>query len=368
MKIVADDKIPFLPGALEPYFEMVYLPGSKIGPADVRDADALIIRTRTNCNRALLAGSNVKFIATATIGFDHINQADLRELGIKWVNAPGCNAASVAQYLACVLTGFQTPLKGKTLGVIGVGQVGRRVVKVAEALGMRILLCDPPRAEREGSNQFCQLEEVAAKADFLTFHVPLEHKSAYPTFHLVNEQLLRVMKQNTILINTSRGEVVDEAALKKALITGQIAGAVLDVWEHEPEIDLELLKIVRLGTPHIAGYSTDGKAQGTAMAVQAVARYFGVTERLNWVPSSLPPPQKPVIHLDATLPESEQVRLACQNTYDIGQDDARFRANAANFESLRGNYPIRREFPAYHISGGTPQVRAILAKLGFSVD
>lgn len=365
MKIVADDKIPFLKGVLEPFFEMVYLPGGKIGPADVRDADALITRTRTRCDRALLAGSKVGFIATATIGFDHIDTAALRELGIDWTNAPGCNAASVAQYLACVLADFRIPLAGKTLGVVGVGNVGSRVVRVGEAFGMRVLQCDPPRAEREGGSRFRPLDELVAEADFLTFHVPLERGGGHPTFHLADAALLAAMKPGAVLINTSRGEVVDGSALKAALQAGSIGGAVLDVWEHEPEIDLELLELVRLGTPHIAGYSTDGKANGTAMSVQAVGRHFGVIEYTGWTPYSLPVPEQPLIRLDAALPESEQLSAACRASYDIRFDDAQLRADPAGFERQRGNYRIRREPPAYRIEGGAPAVRATLAKLGF---
>lgn len=365
MRIVADDKIPFLKGVFEPYAEVRYLPGSAIRREDLRDTDALITRTRTRCNRELLAGTAVRFIATATIGFDHIDASAMKELHIEWTNAPGCNAQSVASYLAAALTGFRRPLRGLTLGVVGVGNVGRRVAETGEALGMRVLRNDPPRAEREGQNGFCELEELLEESDFITLHVPLERGGKHPTFHLAGEEFLDAMKPGAVLINTSRGEVADNPALKHALEAGHLRAAVLDVWENEPEIDRELLDRVFRGTPHIAGYSADGKANGTAMAVQAVARKLGIAPLRDWRPAALPAPEPAMIDLSAAASAEEQLSLACNTACDLLRDDADLRRNPGQFEQLRGNYRIRREAPAYTVRGGSGEVCDTLGRLGF---
>ena len=365
MQIVADDKIPFLKGVFEPYAEVHYLPGGAIRQEDLRNADALITRTRTRCNRELLAGTPVRFIATATIGFDHIDAAAMKELEIDWTNAPGCNARSVAGYLAAALTGFQRPLRGLTLGVVGVGNVGRRIVETGEALGMRVLRNDPPRAEREGSAGFSELAQLLEESDFITLHVPLERGGAHPTFHLADEVFLNAMKPGAVLLNTSRGEVADNPALKRALLAGTLRAAVLDVWENEPEIDRELLAQVFRGTPHIPGYSADGKANGTAMAVQAVARKFGIEPLYEWRPSALPAPEPATIDLAAAASPEEQLALACNTACDLLRDDADLRRDPGRFEQLRGNYRIRREAPAYTIRGGSGEVRDTLKRLGF---
>ncbi len=361
MKIVADDKIPFLRGAFEPFAEIVYLPGGKISAADLRDADALITRTRTICNAALLADSSVKFIATATIGFDHLDTAFLARQKIRWTNAPGCNAASVAQYIASALTDNNRLLAGKTLGIIGVGHVGTRVAAVGEALQMRVLRNDPPRARMEGGNGFVPIEQIIKEADFITLHVPLTHDGCDKTFHLVDAAFLRQMKHDAVLLNTSRGEVVNNVALRETLKRHEIGGAVLDVWENEPEIDRELLGLVQRGTPHIAGYSADGKANGTAMSVQSVAEFFDIEPLKNWRPAQIPPPAQPHIECPPGLSRAEIIAGACRAAYDIAEDDRMLRENPASFEALRGNYRIRREPPAFTVNPPLPE----LLQLGF---
>lgn len=367
LRIVADDKIPFLRGALEPFAEVTYLPGGAIAPADVKNADALITRTRTRCGEALLAGSRVRFIATATIGYDHIDTAYLHRAGIAWRNAPGCNAASVAQYIGSALVSSGVELCGKTLGVIGVGNVGSKVAALGEALGMRVLRNDPPRAEREGSTGFTELPELLAEADFVTIHTPLTRDGAHPTFHLCDAGFPELMRSGAQLFNSGRGEVVDTAALKAALKSGRISAAVLDVWENEPGIDRELLDLVRIGTPHIAGYSTDGKANGTAMAVQAVAAFFGIPGLAEWRPERLPEPETPEIELETGASVREQVAQALLHTYDIGLDDGKLRSDPAGFEPQRGHYRIRREYPAFRVRGGRPETAAVLKTLGFTL-
>ena len=349
--VVADDRIPFLKGVLEPHFrEVRYRPGAKIDAETVRDAAILITRTRTKCDEALLAGSAIEMIQTATIGYDHLDTAYLDRRGIRWNNSPGCNAPSVRQYIAAALLeearrhGFA--LAGKTLAVVGVGQVGSRVAALAESWKMRVLRVDPPRARAEGSAAFTPLAEAVRAADIVTFHVPLNRSGADATFHLADADLLAAMKPSALLFNSSRGEVVDTAALKAALARRQIAGAVLDVWENEPEIDRELLALADLATPHIAGYSTDGKANGTAQCVNRIGRAYGIAELEKWYPTDVPPgPPEPEI--EAGLPEEEARRRYLANWYDITFDDAALRRAPERFECLRAEYRIRREPPRF---------------------
>jgi erythronate-4-phosphate dehydrogenase len=264
MKIVCDDKIPYLHGVLEPYVDkVVYLPGTKISNADLLTADALIVRTRTKCTATLLENTPVRFIATATIGYDHIDTAYCDKHGIVWTNAPGCNSGSVKQYiaasLACLSNRRGFSLAGKTIGIVGVGNVGSKVFDVAKAFGMHVLLNDPPRAEKEGENMFVALDELLGKSDIITLHVPLSYEGAHKTYHLLNKKILENLQEHQIIINSSRGEVVDNTALASVLKRKRITGAVLDVWEDEPDIHRELLSLADITTPHIAGYSRDGK-------------------------------------------------------------------------------------------------------------
>ena len=278
MKIIVDNKIPYIQKAIERIAdEVVYTPGKDFTPELVRDADALIIRTRTHCNRELLEGSQVKFIATATIGFDHIDTEYCRKAGITWANAPG----SVLALLKLV--------KGKELhkmciGIVGVGNVGGKIIDVAQKQGMRVLLNDLPREEKEGNTNFCSLEQIARECDVITFHVPLYKDGKYKTFHLADEVFFRSLKRKPVIINTSRGEVIETQALLNALQNGYISEAIIDVWENEPNINLELLNKVMIGTPHIAGYSADGKANATRMSLDSLCRYFGIKTTYNITP------------------------------------------------------------------------------------
>lgn len=373
MKFVIDDKIPYIKGALEPFGEVVYLSGPKTTPEIVKDADAIITRTRTICNEKLLAGSSVKFIATATIGFDHIDTDYCEAAGIKWTNAPGCNSKSVEQYIASILfvlaekKGFQ--LKGKTIGVVGVGQVGSKVAHVCELFGMNVLLNDPPRARVEGHEKFCSLTEIMQKADIITLHVPLNMQGEDATFHLTDSHFFEALKQKPVVINSCRGEVLDTLAAKSALKNGQISGMVIDCWENEPDIDLELLELVDLATPHIAGYSKDGKANGTSMSIQAVSRFFGLGID-DWQAKQVELPEKTTIDLDGSNLSGEEILAkAVLATYDIKTDDAALHKNPEIFEKLRGDYPVRREFPVYTINAKNMEEETleILKSLGFIV-
>lgn len=353
MKIIIDDKIPYIRGAFEGVAEVVYLPGSKTTPEIAKDADAIVTRTRTICNEKLMAGSSVKFIATATIGYDHIDTDYCEANGIQWTNAPGCNSKSVEQYIASTIMVLAEKngwnLSEKTIGIVGVGNVGSKVARICEIFGMKVLRNDPPRERAEGSEQFVSIQQVMEEADIISLHVPLNMKGEDATFHLGNESFLNTLKKKPVLINSCRGEVIETNAVKAALKSGQLSGFVCDCWENEPDIDLELLALTDIATPHIAGYSKDGKATGTLMSVQAISDFFGLG--LNeWSPSGVELPLNPVFGIDgAGLTEQEILSKAILHTYDIRNDDRDFRADIALFEQLRGDYPTRREFPAFTI-------------------
>jgi len=374
MKFIIDDKIPYIQGALEPFGEVVYLSGPKTTPEIVRNADAIITRTRTICNEQLLAGSTVKIIATATIGFDHIDTDYCVKAGILWTNAPGCNSKSVEQYIASALfvlaerKGFE--LKGKTIGVVGVGQVGSKVARVCELLGMKVLLNDPPRARVEGAEKFCSLEQIKQKADFITLHVPLNMQGEDATYHLADDVFFQALKRKPILFNSCRGEVLDTKAAITAVRNGLISGLVIDCWENEPDIDLELLGLVDLATPHIAGYSKDGKANGTSMSIQALSRFFGLGID-DWKAQKVEVPVNTLIEMDGSeLSEETMLSKAVLATYDIQIDDANLRRNPALFEKLRGDYPVRREYPIYTIKCRNvgQDMQKKLETLGFKIQ
>lgn len=371
MKIVADDKIPFLKGALEPYAEIVYVPGKKITREIIKDCDALLVRTRTICNEELLEGTKVQFIGTATIGFDHIDTQYCNKRKIFWTNAPGCNSSSVQQYIAAALLkvafNCNCSLKDKTLGIIGVGNVGSKVQKFALTIGMNVLLNDPPRERLEGKNNFHSLNTILSESDIVSVHVPLNLAGEDFTYHLFdNEKFLR-MKKESWFFNTSRGEVVDTAALKKNLNFGKPGGAIIDVWENEPDIDTELMSQVFIATPHIAGYSSDGKANGTAMVVNSLSKFFNLPAT-NWYPGNVPLPVFPGILIDCKGKSEEEIlNEAVRHTYDIEADNERLRHNPSDFEMLRGDYPLRREFTSYTITlkSGTEKNRQMLENIGF---
>lgn len=374
MKLVIDDKIPFIKGVLEPFFDVVYMNGAAIENEDLKDVDGLIIRTRTKCNEELLQGTKVKIIATATIGFDHIDTEYCEKAGIKWGNAPGCNSSSVQQYIASALISLSKKhgfnLQNRTLGIIGVGNVGRKVLRVAEQLGMRVVLNDPPRQRKENSCAFISLEGILRESDIITFHVPLTMDGEDKTFHLANENLLNKVSEGTIIINSSRGEVVDNNALLQALNSGKVSGAVLDVWENEPKINTELLEKVDIATPHIAGYSQDGKANGTAMSVESVCDFFDIPFQ-GWYPVDVPQPEKPTIKINCKNKTSQQVlQEAMWHTYNIDRDDNILRSSVGTFEKQRGGYPVRREFGAYTVDvvKASKEIINSFKKIGFKIN
>jgi erythronate-4-phosphate dehydrogenase len=375
IKIVADSKIPLLKGVFEPYAEIVYLHPSEITNENIIDADALLIRTRTKCNSILLDGTNVKFIATATIGYDHIDTSYCESKNIKWINAPGCNSSSVMQYVASSLLTIASrknlDLSEMTIGIVGVGNVGNKVARFSEALGMKVLLNDPPRERVEGKGKFVPLEELINRCNIITLHVPLIKEGIDKTFHFADEAFFSKLNERIIFINTSRGEVVDTSALKNAIEKKIISASVLDVWENEPEIDLDLLNMVDIATPHIAGYSVDGKANGTAICVRGLSAFFNLDLNNDWYPSSVPLPNNP-----------KELTIECQGksnqeilpeiillTYDLTKEDATLRKSVDTFEKQRNEYPIRREFPYYQIKllNGNHELNKTVSELGFKV-
>ena len=340
LKIVADKAIPFLEGVFDPYADMTYLPGDKIGPEDVRDADVLMVRTRTKCNADLLEGSKVKFIATATIGTDHIDFPYCDSKGIVVRNAPGCNAGGVMEYVFSALYGLASrksiSLQGDTIGIIGVGHVGSLIERMGRALGFKILKCDPPRAEAEGSFGFCDLEYLLQNSQIVTLHVPLDET----TRGMANSEFFSLMQPGAIFINAARGEVVCDDALKAAI--PKLGPVIIDTWNHEPDIDLDLMDKVAIATPHIAGYSYQGKQNGTAAAVRAVAHYFGITELYEFFPKT-DLPENEAVKLDLKDLNQGEIASVLQYNYPIFTDDFMLRLNPENFDKLRSEYNYRRE-------------------------
>ena len=331
MKFVIDQAIPFIKGVLEPYAEVLYRRGEAICAEDVRDADALIVRTRTRCDRGLLEGSRVKFIATATIGFDHIDLDYCRELGIEVTTAAGCNARGVLQWVGAVLALLAEERRFSpdkcTLGIVGVGNVGRLVKEYAEAWGFRVICCDPPREEREHCG-FIALDELLCQADIVTFHVPLDAT----TRHMLNRDSIALLRNNALVINASRGEVIDtEALLERDDLT-----CAIDVWEHEPQIDRRLLQRALITTPHIAGYSAEGKANATALSVRAVARHFGLPLG-EWYPSSITPATPNAI-------EWAEMCRTIAHYCDLSTESETLKNCPEKFEALRNNYNYRNEY------------------------
>ncbi len=354
IKIVADDKIPFIEeglSRLKGLAEYLLLPGSKISSKDLLDADALITRTRTKCDAKLLDGTKIRFIASATIGHDHIDSGYCASRRIYWTNAPGCNSSSVAQYFASAILNVAEEkglkLDRMTLGVLGIGNVGSKIARLAKIMGMRVLLNDPPRQRAEGGVAFSDLSDILKESDMISFHVPLDRSGLDKTFHMADEAFFRKAKKGLIFMNSSRGEVSDTEALKSAIKESRISCAVIDVWENEPEIDLELLGLARFASPHIAGYSTDGKANGTSACVCALERFFEIGDGA-WKPHSIPLPANRIIEIDPQGKDFQRILSeAVEKTYSVRRDDKALRENPGNFEKLRGEYPLRREFPAY---------------------
>ncbi len=366
LHIIADSKIPFLRGILEPYAEVSYYEPSEISNAVMRDADMLITRTRTRVDKKLLAGSPCRFVGTATIGYDHIDTRYCAENGIKWANAPGCNALSVGQYvLASIILWARTQkrdVSDYTIGIVGVGHVGSVVERYCRALGMNVLLNDPPRAEVEGSDKFVSLDEIARRADIVTFHTPLTMQGEHATCHLCSARFLESLQRKPLLINSSRGAVVDDYALLRALNMEKVCDAVMDCWEGEPRLNTALMLASFIATPHIAGYSADGKANATRMIVQAVGKELGVDiDTSDIVP---PTPPAPILSL---AKNSDPVATAVLSSYNPLFETRNLKRQPYDFERLRSSYGLRREFSAYNVAGVSGNNATVLRQLGFNL-
>ena len=358
MKIVCDNNMPYAAEAFGTLGEVVLRDGRAITADDVHDAELLVTRSTTQVTRTLLAGSHLRFYGSAVIGTDHIDISYLEQAGIPWSAAPGCNAESVSNYLTAALLylggkhGFR--LEGKTLGVIGVGNVGRKVVAKARALGMRVLACDPPRKRNPAdtdAQSFVALDELLAAADVVTCHVPLTRAGVDRTYHLLDRAAFARMRPGVIFVNAARGEVIETDALLEVL-GNRVAHAVIDTWEGEPNYRPDLLARADIVSPHIAGHSYEGKVNGTMMVYEKACRVLGVAPTFQ---PQLPPPPLPEWSGDAAgRPDEDVLREAVLAVYDIMGDDARLRAScgtdaaarAKAFDRQRKEYPVRREFAA----------------------
>lgn len=380
MQIVADINIPFVQSAFSRFGEVRTFDSRQINHSTVKSADIILVRSETRVDKVLLEGSKVQFVGSATIGTDHVDIEYLRAQGIGFANAPGSNANSVAEYViaALLMLGKRKDftLKGKTLGVVGVGNIGTRVVRMGKAFGMQVLQNDPPLARATGESRFLPLDDLMA-ADIVTLHVPLTMQGEDATFHLFDKERLAKMNPGGILINTSRGAVVETEALKIALARGAISTAVIDVWENEPAIDVDLLQLAAIGTPHIAGYSLDGKVNATSMIYQEVCHYFGLPTEWD-ATAEMPAPEIPRIQVSNHSADIENViRSVVKQCYDIEQDDRKLRTllslpkelRAQHFKRLRAEYPIRREFfnTTVALSSKNPCMIEIFKAIGFKV-
>ncbi|EXF96211.1 erythronate-4-phosphate dehydrogenase [Pseudomonas fluorescens HK44] len=376
MLIVADENIPLLDSFFEGFGEIRRVPGRSIDRATVKAADVLLVRSVTNVDRDLLEGSNVRFVGTCTIGTDHLDLDYFQQAGITWSSAPGCNARGVVDYvLGSLLTLAEiegVDLAERTYGVVGAGEVGGRLVKVLQGLGWKVLVCDPPRQAVEGGD-FVSLEQIIGQCDVISLHTPLSNNAEHSTWHLFDENRLNQLKPGAWLINASRGPVVDNTALREVLLAREDLQAVLDVWEGEPSVDIGLAELCVIATPHIAGYSLDGKQRGTAQIYQAFCQFLGQPAQVS-LDELLPAPWLAQVHLNASCDPAWALAMVCRGVYDPRRDDADFRRSLVvsgaeqrtAFDLLRKHYPERREIDGLkvRIEGESPALRQMVAALG----
>ncbi|CRN04684.1 erythronate-4-phosphate dehydrogenase [Pseudomonas sp. URMO17WK12:I10] len=376
MLIVADENIPLLDAFFQGFGEIRRYPGRSLDAASVREADILLVRSVTKVDRHLLEGSRVQFVGTCTIGTDHLDLDYFDQVGIRWSSAPGCNARGVVDYvLGSLLT--LADLEGASLpervyGVVGAGQVGGRLVSVLRALGWKVMVCDPLRQAAEGGD-YVELDTLLQACDVISLHTPLERGGQYPTWHLLGPAELAKLRPGAWLINASRGAVVDNGALRALLQQRDDLHAVLDVWEGEPQVDLQLADLCTVATPHIAGYSLDGRQRGTAQIYRALCQHLGVNEVIQ-LADLLPRPPVAQIELDAEVDLQWALAMLCRAVYDPRRDDADFRRSLsedvqhqrAAFDALRKHYPPRREIEglSVRIRGSSPELARLISALG----
>jgi erythronate-4-phosphate dehydrogenase len=382
MRIICSTNMPFVEEAFGTLGETVVREGRRLTAAEVRDADLLAVRSTTRINRALLEGSRVRFVGTATIGTDHLDIPYLEQAGIAWCYAPGCNANSVSEYIAaallCLAQRHGFTLAGLTIGVVGIGNVGRRLVAKMQALGLNVLMNDPPRERAGDGGPYVPLEALLAASDIVTVHVPLTKEGLDRTWHLADAAFFGRMKPGSIFLDAARGAVVDTDALLAALKSGRLRHALLDTWEGEPAYRRDILERVDLATPHIAGYSFEGKVMGTVQVYREACRFLGVPAAWSHEPL-MPPALVPSVSVEAGgRPDEAVLWEVVRQIYDIEADDRRFRETAVadeaermrQFDRLRKDYPERREFPytAVAVRNGSPRLTAALEGLGFRVS
>lgn len=380
MLIVADENIPLIEAFFAGFGEIRRFPGRSIDRAMVQDADVLLVRSVTQVDRALLEGSNVRFVGTCTIGTDHLDLDYFQEAGITWSSAPGCNARGVVDYvLGSLLTLAEiegADLTQRTYGVVGAGEVGGRLIKVLRGLGWKVQVCDPARQAAEGGD-YVSLEQLIEQCDVISLHTPLNKGGDSPTWHLFDRARLQQLQPGTWLINAARGPVVDNQALREVLLQREDLQAVLDVFEHEPSVDRALVDLCVLATPHIAGYSLDGKLRGTAQIYQAYCAFAGQAEQVN-LDQLLPAPWVPEISLNANADPAWALATVCRAVYDPRRDDADFRRSLVDdvaeqrsrFDGLRKHYPERREIDGLkvRVHGELSALRQIVTALGATLE
>ena len=368
MKIVVDENMPLTEALFSQFGEIVPLAGRKMTADDLIDADVLLVRSVTKVNAELLAkAQQLKFVGTATIGTDHIDKAYLQEKKIPFFSAPGCNKISVGEYVISALfvlaERYQFELHNKSIGIIGAGNTGTAVAERARALGMNVLLCDPFKEKEFLDIDYVSFKEALA-ADVVSFHVPLSSAGEYPTFHLLNEQVINTLPDNKILINACRGEVWDNVSLLKRQQTEHPLRLVMDVWENEPNILEALIPLTEIATPHIAGYSLDGKYRGTYMLYEAYCNEFS-QERLLSLESILPATDLSLLSVDIPLNETVLKKII-HLIYDVRRDDALFRMKATipgGFDQMRKQYQERREWSSLNVQSEYSMTQ--LKELGF---
>lgn len=376
MLIVADENIPLLDAFFRGFGEIRRYPGRSIDAGCVKDADVLLVRSVTQVNRQLLQGSNVRFVGTCTIGTDHLDLGYFAEAGIQWSSAPGCNARGVVDYvLGSLLTLADldgVSLGDRVYGVVGAGEVGGRLVRVLHGLGWKVLVCDPVRQATEGG-EFVDLPTILDQCDVISLHTPLQREGEHPTWHLLGQSQLAALRPGTWLINASRGPVVDNQALRELLLDREDVHAVLDVWEGEPQVDLQLADLCTLATPHIAGYSLDGRQRGTAQIYQALCRFLGQSEQVH-LSDLLPKAPLAQLEFAASADPAWALATLCRAVYDPRRDDADLRRSLsedvaeqrAAFDLLRKHYPQRREIDGLKVrlQGEAPQLAQMVSALG----
>ncbi|MHA6309159.1 4-phosphoerythronate dehydrogenase PdxB [Hafnia paralvei] len=373
MKILVDENMPYAGELFSRLGDVQAVRGRPLPAEALVGADALMVRSVTKVNAELLSGTGVRFVGTATAGTDHVDDRWLSEQGIGFSAAPGCNAIAVVEYVFSSLMmlaerdGFD--LREKTVGIVGVGNVGSRLNNRLKALGVQTLLCDPPRAVKGDAETFYPLDKLVQDADILTFHTPLNKTGSDKTLHLVDADLLAALPDNRILINAARGPIVDNSALLAALKNGKKLSVILDVWEPEPELSLELLALVDIGTPHIAGYSLEGKARGTTQVFEAYSEFLGQPQHVA-LSELLPVPEIASVRVHGALDQAKLKRLM-HLVYDVRRDDAPLRrvaGQAGEFDRLRKHYQERREWSSLCVLCDDSASVGLLRALGFSAE